>query len=378
VSVRLPPIYAITDRRASGVESHAEIARRLAAVGVRCLQVREKNLPDRDLLREVEETAGIGRESGALVLVNDRVDIARVAGIGVHLGEGDLPAREAARLLPEGALIGVSTHDLPATRSAFADPAASYVAFGPVFTSRTKDVRGALGLEALAAAAAGKTRPLVAIGGITAERLPAVFDAGADAAAMIAGLLQGGRIEENARAALDAARRRRPPQRLYLVGFMASGKTAVGKRVAARLGLPFVDLDTEFERMAGVTIRAFFESSGEAAFREREAALLAGTAALPAAVVATGGGTYAAEANRRTIRGLGTAVFLDLPLPALLSRLSRKIDRPLFTGPEQASRLFAERAPFYRMDTIPVTLDAGETVEESADRVLIALDSRSA
>src|SRR5262249_53783248 len=116
----------------------------------------------------------------------------------------------------------------------------------------------------------------------------------------------------------------------------------------------------------------------EAAFREREAALLAGTAALPAAVVATGGGTYAAEANRRTIQGLGTAVFLDVPLPALLARLSGKTDRPLFPGPEQAERLFAERVPFYRMDTIPVTLDARETVEEAADRVLIALDSRSA
>ena len=378
MTLRLPPVYAITDRRVSALPNHAEIARRLVAVGVRCLQVREKSLPDRDLLRQVEDVARIGRESAALVLVNDRVDIARVAGTGVHLGEDDLPAREAARLLPHGALIGVSAHDLAAARRVFADPAASYAAFGPVFTSGTKGERGARGLEALAAVAAGKTKPLVAIGGITAERLPAVLDAGADAAAMIAGLLGDGRIEENARAALDAGRRRRPPRRIYLVGFMASGKTAVGRRVAERLGLPFVDLDTEFERMAGVTIRAFFESSGEAAFREREAALLAGTGALPGAVVATGGGTYAAEANRRKIHGLGTAVFLDLPLPALLARLSGKTDRPLFTGPEQASGLFAERTPFYRMNTIPVTLDAGETVEESADRVLIALDSRSA
>jgi thiamine-phosphate pyrophosphorylase len=376
--VSLPPIYAITDRRVSGVESHAEIVRRLVAVGVRCIQVREKSLPDRDMLRQVEDAASVCREAAALVLVNDRVDVARVAGTGVHLGEDDLPAREAARLLPQGALIGVSTHDLAAARRAFADSAASYAAFGPVFASGTKDGREERGLAALAVVAAEKTKPLVAIGGITAERLPAVLDAGADAAAMIAGLLAGGRIEENARAVLDAARRRRPPRRVYLVGFMASGKTAVGHRVAERLGLPFVDLDTEFERMAGVTIRAFFESSGEAAFREREAALLAGTAALPAGVVATGGGTYVSEANRRTILGLGTAVFLDLPLPALLSRLSRKTDRPLFTGPEQAARLFAERAPFYRMDSIPVTLDPGETVEESADRVLIALDSRSA
>lgn len=378
MTLRLPPVYAVTDRSVSGVESHAAIVRRLAAVGVRCVQVREKSLPDGVLLREVEESARVGREAGAVVVVNDRVDIARIVGTGVHLGEDDLPAADAARLLPGGALVGVSTHDLAGARRAFADTAVSYAAFGPVFESGTKTLREARGLEALAAAAAEKTKPLVAIGGITAERLPAVLDAGADAAAMIGGLLAGGRIEENARAALDAARRRRPPSRIYLVGFMASGKTVVGKRVAERLGVPFVDLDTEFERMAGLTIRAFFESSGEAAFRQREAALLAGTAALPAAVVATGGGTYVAEANRRTIRGLGAAVFLDLPLPALLSRLSGKTDRPLFAGPEQAAKLFAERESFYRMDTIPVTLDGGETVEESADRVLIALDARSA
>jgi shikimate kinase len=378
VTLRLPPIYAITDRRVSGVDSHARIARRLAAVGVRCFQVREKGLPDRDLLREVEEVSAVGRESEALVLVNDRVDIARVAGTGVHLGEDDLPAFEAARLLPEGAPVGVSTHELDSARRTFADAAASYTAFGPVFASGTKGGREPRGLPALAEVAAFKTKPLVAIGGITAETLPAVLDAGADAAAMIAGLLSAGRLEENARAALDAARRRRPPRRIYMVGFMASGKTAVGRRVAERLGLPFVDLDAELERIAGLTVRAFFESSGEAAFREREAELLAGTAALPAAVVATGGGTYAGPANRRTIRHLGAAVFLDLPLSALLARLAGKTDRPLFAGPEQAARLFAERAPFYRMDTIPVSLSGEETVEESADRVLIALDDRPA
>ena len=372
----LPPIYAITDRAVSGVDSHVAIARRLLAVGVRCVQVREKAMPDRVLLREVEEAAALCRQAGAFVLVNDRVDIARVAGTGVHVGEDDLPAREARRLLPENALVGVSTHDLEAARHAFADPSCGYVAFGPVFESGTKVLREPRGLAALAAAAALKTKPLVAIGGITAELLDGVFDAGADSAAMIGGLLSGGSMENNARRALDAARRRRGAPRIFLVGFMGCGKTTVGRLVAERLGLPFVDLDREIERISGLTVRAFFEASGEEAFREREALFLSGTETLEAAVVATGGGSFIPEGNREVIKRLGAAVFLDVPFPAVARRLAGKIDRPLFRDPEAAARLFVERAPFYRMGSIPVSLTGDETVEEAADRVLIALDQR--
>jgi shikimate kinase len=192
---------------------------------------------------------------------------------------------------------------------------------------------------------------------------------------MIGGLLGGGEIEKNARRALDVARRRELTGRIYLVGFMGSGKTAVGRRLAERLGVPFVDLDAEIERTSGVTVRALFEASGEAAFRERESLFLEGTESLPRAVVATGGGCYVREENRRTIARLGTPVFLDAPLPILLSRLHGKTDRPLFTGPEQAAALFAEREPFYRMGTVRVAL-AGESVEEAADRVLDALSAR--
>ena len=220
-----------------------------------------------------------------------------------------------------------------------------------------------------------KTRPLVAIGGITAETVAQVLDAGADSAAMVAGLLAGGRIEENARAALDAARRREFSGRIYLVGFMACGKTTVGRRIAERLGVPFVDLDSEIERTSGLTVRALFESAGEAVFRERESVFLEATAALPTAVIATGGGAYIREDNRRRIASLGTAVFLDPPLPTLISRLSGKGDRPLFRDALQAAALWAEREPFYRMGSLCVPLNDG-TVETAADRVLIALDKQ--
>ncbi len=372
--LRLPPVYAITDRAASGLDDHAEIARRLLAVGVRCVQLREKARPDAALLAEADALGALARPLDALALVNDRVDVARLAGLGVHLGEEDLPAGAARAILPDTAVIGVSTHDVAAARQAFADPAADYVAFGPIFESPTKNVRPALGLEALARAATGRNKPLVAIGGIGAERLDAVWDAGADSAAMIGGLLGGGRIEENARAALDRARRRRRLGRIYVVGFMASGKTTVGRRIAERLGLPFVDLDAEIERAAGRTIRALFEESGEAAFREREAVFLEGTESLPSAVVATGGGSFAQERQRRAIQRLGTSVFLDASLETVHGRLAGKTDRPLFQSREQLAALFAARAPFYRMASVRVALSGAETVEEAADRVLTALE----
>lgn len=370
----LPAIYAITNRSGSG-PGHAEIVRRLVSVGVRCVQVREKSLPDSELLPQVEACAAMGRREGALVFVNDRADVARIAGTGVHLGAEDLPAEDARRILGPDAPIGVSTHSIPEAEAAFSAPGPDYVAFGPVFPSVTKSTREARGLERLSQVAGRKTRPLVAIGGIGPENLLKVLDAGADSAAMVAAFSEGGRYEENARRLLDLARRRVPPGRVYLVGFMGSGKTSVGRRVAERLGVPFVDLDDEIERTSGLTVRALFEDAGEAAFRDREAVFLAATRSLPDAVIATGGGCYVQEGNRRAIASLGRAVFLDVPLPVLLSRLEGKTDRPLFAGPEQAALLAAAREPFYRMGTVPVTL-RDQSIEEAADSVLLALDAR--
>jgi thiamine-phosphate diphosphorylase len=343
------------------------------------VQLREKSMPDRDLLAEADAIAGLARGARSLALVNDRTDLALAAGLGVHLGEDDLPAAAARAILPAGAAIGVSTHSAEAAGAAFDDPAPDYVAFGPVFESGTKTVRAARGLDALAAAAeaaSGRARPLVAIGGITPDRLDAVWDAGADSAAMIGGLLAGGRIEENARSALDAARRRRLSGRIYLVGFMGAGKTTIGRRIAERLGRTFVDVDTEIERTSGRTVRALFEESGEAAFRERESAFLRGTESLPGAVVATGGGAFTFEENRRVISRLGLPVLLDAPLSVVRARLSGKTDRPLFAGIEQLEALFAARAAFYRMAAVRVQLTGSETVDETADRVLIALEDR--
>lgn len=150
------------------------------------------------------------------------------------------------------------------------------------------------------------------------------------------------------------------PGRIYLVGFMGSGKTTAGRLLAERLGVPFVDLDLAFEAIAGRTIRETFESRGEPWFREREAELLRGTATLPAAVVALGGGTFVFPENAAFVKAHGLSVFLDVPFALIAERLAEKTaDRPLFASEERARDLWEARLPSYKMAdrTLDVTRD---------------------
>ncbi len=158
--------------------------------------------------------------------------------------------------------------------------------------------------------------------------------------------------------------------RIYLVGFMGAGKTTVGRRLADRWGVPFVDLDVAFESLSGRTIRETFASRGEAWFRERERELLAGTADLPSAVVALGGGTFVDPRNASFVRRHGLSVFLEVPFGVIASRLAGKeADRPLFSSVDEARRLYEERLPFYRMADRTIVVASGMTVEEVVDRL---------
>jgi shikimate kinase len=159
--------------------------------------------------------------------------------------------------------------------------------------------------------------------------------------------------------------------RIYLVGFMGSGKTTVGRALAERLGVPFVDLDQAFEAMAGQTIRETFEERGERWFREREAELLKGTGALPAAVVALGGGTIVAPENTEFVEKSGISVFLDVPFSVIASRLQGKAaDRPLFRSLEQARSLYEARYPCYKMAARTVPVSEGESVGAVVERIV--------
>ncbi len=167
--------------------------------GCTALQLRLKEVDDRDLY-----TAGLSvarRLSGrrALMVIDDRADVARLVAealsepdgplaLGLHLGQSDLPPSAAREIVGESILIGLSTHDLAQVRAASAEPV-DHLGFGPIFGTASKaDPDPVVGLEGLAEAIAATPLPIVAIGGLDASRAAACLEAGAAAAAMIAAI----------------------------------------------------------------------------------------------------------------------------------------------------------------------------------------------
>lgn len=163
--------------------------------GVRLLQLRVKEEGDAAFLDLADALVRIAHTAGARLIVNDRADIARMAGAdGVHVGQDDLPVDEVRAIAGPGVIIGLSTHDRAQIDSALAGRA-TYVAVGPVYSTTSKDTGyGPRGIE-LVKYAAARGKPIVAIGGITLERAPAVLAAGASYLAVIRDLLTGNPVE---------------------------------------------------------------------------------------------------------------------------------------------------------------------------------------
>lgn len=194
--MRLTPLYAIVDVgacAAAGLDV-ADTARAFAEAGAGLVQLRAKALDAGALLALADRLQHALAATGAALVVNDRVDVAAAAGAGVHLGQHDLPAAEARRLLGPGAIIGRSTHTPVELARALEEPV-SYVAFGPVFATTTKQnpdpVVGLDGLTAAVRAAHAVGRPIVAIGGLTLARAADIARTGADAMAVISDLVRG-------------------------------------------------------------------------------------------------------------------------------------------------------------------------------------------
>jgi len=144
---------------------------------------------------------------------------------------------------------------------------------------------------------------------------------------------------------------------LVLVGLMGVGKSTIGRRLAARLGLPFVDADEEIEKAAGMTIQDIFDRHGEAAFRDGERRVIARLIDGPLKVIATGGGAFINAETRRLILDKATAIWLDADIDILVSRVSRRDGRPLLKGKdprEVLTRLAAEREPYYAQAPIRI------------------------
>lgn len=137
---------------------------------------------------------------------------------------------------------------------------------------------------------------------------------------------------------------------VILVGMMGAGKSTIGRRLAARLGRPFVDADKVIEERCGVAIATIFELEGEAGFRRRESALLEELSRQPSIVLATGGGAVLDEQNRSMLRSRGTVVYLKASPADLWQRLRRDRARPLLrtSNPrERVLELLAAREPLY-------------------------------
>jgi shikimate kinase len=170
-----------------------------------------------------------------------------------------------------------------------------------------------------------------------------------------------------------------PGRSVVIVGMPGSGKSSIGRKLAARLGLPFQDADDEVETAAGMRIEQIFERFGEAEFRKGERRVIARLLDQPAHVLATGGGAFMDTETRALIRAKATSVWLRADLPTLLERTSRRDDRPLLKGGalrDILEKLMAERAPFYAEADVTVDSD-GRPAEETVDRVLQALQKLS-
>jgi shikimate kinase len=150
---------------------------------------------------------------------------------------------------------------------------------------------------------------------------------------------------------------------VYLVGMPGSGKSTVGREVAGRLGVPFVDLDEEIERRSGATVSQIFASEGEAGFRTLEARALVDASRQDPSVVACGGGVVLEPANRITLRNTGTCVYLDVPLGVLEERVEPAADRPLIRAEGDLERLLAEREGLYREFAAHVVDGSGDPGE---------------
>jgi thiamine-phosphate pyrophosphorylase len=184
----LQKIYPITDNELSGL-SIVEQVRHFIDGGATLVQIREKKAASHDLFLDVSKAVEIAHEANVSIIVNDRVDIALMTGAdGVHLGQGDLPVAAARSVLGKEAIIGISTHSENQVLDALNSGELDYIAFGPIFTTTTKiDHERMVGLDALSRVREliGDNFPLVAIGGIKVDHLPAVINAGAHSAAMI-------------------------------------------------------------------------------------------------------------------------------------------------------------------------------------------------
>ncbi|MYG80709.1 MAG: thiamine phosphate synthase, partial [Gemmatimonadetes bacterium] len=198
-------LIVITDAGLAAPRDVADVAGVALRAGAPAVQLRDKVLPPRDLLPLARRLRADTHAAGALLFVNDRLDLALAVGAdGVHLGPDDLPVAAARTIAPPGFLIGHSADDPGSARAAVA-AGADYIGSGAVFSTRTKADAGAvIGVGQLAEVVASVNVPVVGVGGITVGRAPEVFAAGAAGCAIVAAVMGAGDPERAVRGFLRA------------------------------------------------------------------------------------------------------------------------------------------------------------------------------
>jgi shikimate kinase len=164
-----------------------------------------------------------------------------------------------------------------------------------------------------------------------------------------------------------------PSSNLFLIGPMGAGKSTVGRKLAARFGLRFIDLDHEIERATGASVNLIFEIEGEPQFRDRESKLLDAASRNSCVLLATGGGAVLRAENRECLAQRGFVVYLETDVDTQLARLKRDRARPLLRTPDPRAKLLelaAARNALYRQ-TADFTWTSGSTTARSAAESLV-------
>ncbi len=176
---------------------------------------------------------------------------------------------------------------------------------------------------------------------------------------------------------IEKVRRALGPRSLVLVGLMGCGKSSIGKRLASRLGLPFIDADEEIERVAQKSISEIFQDHGEAFFRDRECKVITRLLAAGPQVLATGGGAFMMAETRERIREAGLSVWLRADLPVLLRRVSKRDTRPLLKGGDAETvmrNLMEKRYPVYA--EAEITIESRDVPHETIVTEIITAVAR--
>jgi len=379
--LHLPALYPVTD--ATRTEPLAQQVRHLGRAGFPLVQFRGKPLDLEAQWAELHTALAEAAANGGwpCISVNDRADLALLAareGLtpwGLHLGQTDLPPSEAVKLTGLGGChLGTSTHCAEEWETP--DAACDHAGVGPFRSTATKEDHAApIGLAGLREGCSSlRERGLapIAIGGLRLEDAHACFTAGAEALAMVG---EVHRTDDPAALGWEIQRQRwqvRPPfqrgQGLVLVGGSGAGKTTLGRLLAQRLALPFLDLDALIEAQQGRPISAIFATEGEAFFRGLEAALLPDLLAKPA-VVALGGGAWEAPGNRAAVTEAGFApLWLAEPPERAWDRAGQDPGRPL--AQERAAFMSRHATRLRAWSLAPMLLPFGHSSQDLASALV--------